>query len=126
MEGKTGPGQKWLITPEEALNQHAIATAQRLLTEPPEHFPGPAENSFFAFVEVAYSQYPEWAIIHRAEGELYVREDYRLSRPAGTTTMMATVVGPIFGLARGEVRLWETVAHHMGRAFQVVEDEEPD
>jgi len=123
VEGKTGPGQKWLITPEQALNQHAIDTAQRLLAEPPEHFHGPAENSFFAFVEVAYSQYPEWAIIHRAEGELYVREDYRLSRPAGETTMMVTVVGPIFQLWRSEVRLWEAVAHFHARAFEVIEDE---
>jgi hypothetical protein len=94
-----------------------------LLAEAPGHFHGPTEDTFFAFIEVAYSQYPEWAIIHRAGSELYVREDYRLSRPGGATTMMATVVGPIFGLAKGEVRLWEEVAHHLGRAFVVVEDE---
>ena len=123
VEGITNRRQEWLVTPEEALNKHAVDTAQRLLKEPPEYFPGPAEHTYFAFLEVAYSQYPEWAIIHRAAGELYVREDYRLSRPAGETTMMATVVGPIFQLGRSEVRLWETVAHFHARAFEVIEDE---
>jgi hypothetical protein len=123
--GQTGRNAKWVITPEEALNLHAIEMAKSLLTEPPKHFTEPIEASYFCFLEVSYSQYPEWAIIHRQGSEVFIREDYRLCRPGDDATMMATVVGPVIGLHRGEVRLWEAISEHYSRAFVVIEDEEP-
>ena len=120
MTGRTG---EWTLTPEEATNKHAIDTAKRLLTEPPKRFTPESGITYFCFLEVAYSQFPEWAIIHRVGGEVFIREDYRLCRPNGKTIMMAMVVGPVFELEPGEIRLWEAVAIQLHRAFVVVEDD---
>jgi hypothetical protein len=126
VDGTTGKNGEWLVTPEEALNLHALQAANDLLYDPPKHFTEATENVYFCFLEMGYSQFPEWAIVHRQAGEVFVREDYRLSRPGGDTVMMATVLGPVFGLRRGEVRLWEAVAMHHDRGFHVIEDEAPE
>lgn len=124
MTGRTGG---WTLTPQEATTLHGAETAERLLTEPPKFFSTESGNTYFCFLEVAYSQFPEWAIIHRVGGEVFIREDYRLCRPDGKTIMMAMVVGPVFELEPGEIRLWEAVAMKLNRAFFVVEDDpEPE
>ena len=105
---------------------HAVETANRLLTEAPEHFSPASGNTYFCFLEVAYAPFPEWAIIHRIGGEVFIREDYRLCRPNGEALMMAMVVGPVFQLDAGEIRLWEAVATKLNRAFVVVEDDQEE
>ena len=40
--------------------------------------------------------------------------------------MMAMVVGPVFQLDAGEIRLWEAVATKLNRAFVVVEDDQEE
>lgn len=124
VDGVTGRTGDWSLTPEEATNLHAVETAKRLLTEAPECFSLSSGNTYFCFLEVAYAPFPEWAIIHRVGGEVFIREDYRLCRPNGETIMMAMVVGPVFELDPGEIRLWEAVAMELNRAFVVVEDEQ--
>lgn len=125
VEGVTGRNGNWTITPEEAMDLHGVQTAKRLLAEPPIHFGQVSGNTYFCFLAVAYSPIPEWAIIHRG-GEVFPREDYRLSRPTGGPLMMAMVAGPVLELDPREVRLWEAVALHLNRAFFVVEDDQEE
>jgi hypothetical protein len=109
------------VTPEEAMNQHAVDAAKRLLSEPPKHFLGARTQTYFCFLEMGYAQFPDWAVVHRPGGEIGIGEDLVLLRPDGETTMEAAVLGPLFQLHANEVRLWEAVAMKLHRAFVVVE-----
>jgi hypothetical protein len=73
---------------------------------------------------MSYSQVPDWAIIHRQDGPVGIGEDLALCRPESNVTMVATVVGPVFQLDPGEVRLWEALGLKLHRAFVVIEAEE--
>jgi hypothetical protein len=124
VDGVTGRRGNYVITPTEALNRHGVETAQRLLNEPPEHFSHHLGQTFFCFLEMSYSQVPDWAIIHRQDGPVGIGEDLALCRPESNVTMVATVVGPVFQLDPGEVRLWEALGLKLHRAFVVIEAEE--
>ena len=121
VSGVTNTRGAFVLTPEEAMNKHAVDTAKRLLTEPPKHFQGPSDQTFFCFLEMGFSMLPDWAVIHREVGAVCLRDDLVLIRPNQETTMEVTVVGPVFQLHPKEVSLWEGVAVHQNRAFLVVE-----
>lgn len=124
----TGRRGEYLITPDEALNRHGVETARRLLSEPPEHFSENSGGTYFCFLERSYSQTPDWAIIHRRDAAVAIDDDLTLRRPDGSVTMMVTIVGPVFQLHPGELRLWEAASLKLERGFvveEVPEDAEP-
>ena len=126
VEGVTDRRGNYVMTPQTAMNQHAVDIANRLLKEPPKHFTGPLAQTFFCFLDMSYSQMPDWAVIHREAGDVCLRDDLLLIRPNGEVTMEATVVGPVFQLHGKEIRLWEAVAVELNRAFIVVDMENAD
>lgn len=123
VDGVTGKRGDYIITPNEALNRHGIETARRLLSESPEHFGESTGRTFFCFLEMAYSQTPDWAIIHRKDGPVAIGDDLTLYRPGTTVTMMATVAGPVLELHPLEIRLWEAASLKLHRGFDVIEVE---
>lgn len=121
MDGVTGPNGKWLLTPEEALEKHAVDSAKRLLTEAPKHFLEHSGRTFFCLLDLDFSPVPDWAIVYRPEGAIAIGEELTLCRPDSEVTMVVEVAGPIFQLHPKEIRLWESVAVETFRAFQVYE-----
>ncbi len=124
MDGVTDRRGHFIVTPDEALNRYGVETAHRLLTETPKHFQPQPGDSYFVFLQMSYSPVPDWAIIHRAAGPIFVDEDLVPHRPGENVIMMATVAGPIIQLHPAEIRLWEDVSTRLSRAFQVVEMED--
>lgn len=117
VDGVTGRRGDYIITPDEALNRHGVETARRLLSEPPEHFSEATGGTYFCFLDMAYSQTPDWAIIHTQGSPVAIGEDLTLCRPESGVTMMATIAGPVFQLHPGEIRLWEAASLKLNRGF---------
>ena len=122
-DGLSNRNGGWILTPQEQEAKHAVDAASLLLSSSPDHFKGPPGQTYFCFLEMSYAQFPDWAIVHRLDGAIALREDLLLCRPGSAMTMEATVVGPVFQLDPREVNFWETLSLAHNRGFLVRDSE---
>lgn len=112
-----------MLTPQEQEAKHAVDAATELLSMPPDYFNGPSGQTYFCLLELGFTPSPDWAIVHRRDGTVAIREDLLLYRPGSETTMEVTVTGPLFQLDKREVNFWETVGLYQKRGFLVYDPE---